>query len=180
MRTRTHFLVLSFSLIFLTSGTLAAPGNSTAGEDQGKKVLVELDKATWISDIKWNPPNSSQIKVVVHSKIPKPVSIQEIPDYTGQSGSFQPMKSVTLSKGKNTISVSVNGRGKLGTGVFGVALTDSNNGVYYRRRNLFLFENITRFHFWIGLFLVGISVPLQMLVRAKVSDMILKKVREIV
>lgn len=178
--TRAYSLLfLSFSFLILISGA-AAQNTSQASQDDGKTVLVELDKATWISDIDWNPENrSDMIKVTVHSEIPKPIGIQEIPDFRGKSGSFSPMKQVTLSPGKNDILIPVNGRGNFGSGTLGVAITDSDDGTYYRKRNLFFFENITRFHFWGGLALVGLSVILQMFMRSKVSDMILKKVREL-
>jgi len=131
MRARGHVLVLALSLFFMISGA-AAQENSSAQEEQTKNVLVQLDEATWISHINWNPENSSQIEVTVQSEIPKPIKIQEIPNFRSRSGSFSPMKSVTLSRGKNIITVEKNGGNTIG-GVMGISITDSNNGAYYRK-----------------------------------------------
>lgn len=120
-----YVLFLSLSLLLMMSGATAT--NSSASESS-KTIIKELDQATWISDINWNPENSSQIKVTVHSEIPKPVGIQEMPDYTGKSGDFAPMDDRTLQAGKNILYVPVNGRMQLG-----IALTDSDDGIYYKK-----------------------------------------------
>lgn len=127
MRRRRLFLLFSLSLLFLVPGGLAQENQT---EEEARTVLVELDKATWISGIDWNPENRSQVKVTVQSKIPKPIAIQEIPDYSGRSGSFSPFKRRTLSTGENILYVPVNGRGTLG-----IALTDQNDGAYYKKRS---------------------------------------------
>lgn len=172
-------LFLSFSLLILISGA-AAQNETVQGDQEEKQILTQLDNATWISDIDWNPENrSGMIKVTVHTEIPKQVGIQEIPDYQGKSGSFSPMKQVTLSPGENKILLPINGGENFGAGTLGVALTDSNDGTYYRKKNLFFFENITRGLFWSFGGLVAVSVILQLLLRSKVSDWILKKAREI-
>lgn len=135
---RPYYAVfLSLSFLFLVSGA-AAQGNKTAEDTASKTVLKELDNATWITDIDWNPENSTGIKVTVYSEIPKPVRIQEIPDYTGTSGSFEPMKQVTLQSGKNIIHLPVNGRIN-----FGVSIADSNDGAYYRKSFLDIFPEVS-------------------------------------
>lgn len=121
--------ILSLFLIsfFLFSGLTAAQTNES--EEDGREVLVELDKATWIQEINWDPANQSLVEVTIQSDVPKLVSLQEIPDYQGRSGSFSPMKSYNLNSGKNTVMVPYNGRTTQG-----IALTDSNDGAYYRKQ----------------------------------------------
>jgi len=122
---RSKILILSLSLFILVS-TASAQSNSTATD---KQILQQIDGASWISDVDWNPENSSdQIQVTIESEVPKLIWAQEIPDYTGQSGSFDPMEDYQLTTGTNEIFIPVNGRSTLG-----VAVTTSNNGAYYKR-----------------------------------------------
>lgn len=125
MKSRKISIPILFFLILLIPAT--AQGNQTQEDD--KQILVELDDATWISTIDWNPPNRTQVKVYVHSEVPKLVSLQEIPDYSGRSGSFSPMQSYNLQSGQNILYVPYNGRSNSG-----IAITDSNDGAYYQRQ----------------------------------------------
>ena len=137
-RNRPYYAVfLSLSLLFLVSGA-AAQGNSTVDDSSSKTVLKELDNATWISNVEWDPENASgQIRVDIYSEIPKQITVQEIPDYTGTSGDFAPREPITIQEGLNEIFVPVNGRIN-----FGVAVTDSNNGTYYRKSFFDFFPNV--------------------------------------
>lgn len=159
-------LFLSFSILMLISGTAAQ--NKTQGSQ--KDVLIQLDQATWISDINWNPENSSNIQVTIHSEIPKPVGLQEIPDYSGRSGKFSPMKQVTLSTGKTTVSVPANGRGKLG-----IAVTDSNDGAYYMKKSRPLIGSISRADFYLFGIMVAVSVVTHIFFRGYISKLVLSR-----
>lgn len=118
---------LSIFLIFLLLAT-SATAQTNQTEEPEKTVLVELDQATWISDINWNPENQTQVRVTVQSEVPKRVSLQELPDYQGRSGKFSPMQSYNLNSGENAVMVPYNGKQTQG-----IAITDSNDGAYFRK-----------------------------------------------
>lgn len=130
---REGFKALSILFILFLSISTVAAQDSENETEESKDVLVELDEATWISDIDWNPENSSDIEVTVESDVPKTVHIQELPDYQGRSGDFSPMESYSLNSGENNVDVPVNGRSTLG-----VAITSGDNGAYYQKEG----ENI--------------------------------------
>jgi hypothetical protein len=142
MRKRPYYAVfLSLSLFLMISGATAA--NSTAEEDDSssKTVLKELNNATWISDIDWDPENSTKLKVTIHSEIPTRVGMQELPDYTGTEGSFNKMQDFTLQPGENEIYLPVNGRVNYGVSL--VPLTGSGEGIYYRKSFFDFLPNVS-------------------------------------
>lgn len=117
---------LSFFLILLIIGV---SGVSAQDSNQSKTVLVELDGATWISDVDWSPPNSTLVKVTIQSEVPKSIGLQEMPDYSGRSGSFAPMQQFTLSSGENVVKVPYNGKSTRG-----IVITSRNSGAYYQQQ----------------------------------------------
>lgn len=169
MRTRGRFLALSLSFLFLLSAVSAQPNSSS--QESEKQVLDELDKATWISSIEWNPENSSQVKVVVHSEIPKQVTIREMPDMRGKSGNYKPNNEpITINSGKNILYAPVNGRQELG-----IILEDSNDGLYYKKDARPLIGDISRVDFYLFGLICVVSVPVQLMLRRAVSRLILSR-----
>jgi len=142
--------VLLLSMLLISLGS--AQTNST---DPSRDVVLELDQATWISEINWEPENQSNIRVVVSSEIPKQIALQEVPDFDSSSGSFEPPQSLTISPGENSISVPVNGREKLG-----IAINDQNDGSYLMRDAPGLLTGFGKSEFIAGVLATAMLIPI--------------------
>lgn len=148
---RPAFIFIFF--IFLISTGAAQTSNSTSNNT----AMIQIDQSTTLLDVKWNDPTTT---FIFESDIPRIVTIVDSNSIPKSGAGQVNFKQVNLAAGKTKVTMQLERDGASKS----VTMSVGDSMIAVSNPPKPLIEKITRADFYLGMLLVAILTPINLLI----------------